>query len=131
MVASNLAIGFAQAGQRVLLIDADMRRPRVHDVFGHAAGAGAVEPAGRQRQGQRERCTRPPCPGLWVLAAGRIPPNPAELLGSQRFRDFLDVAQGALRLDHHRLAAGDGGDRRGDRGATPRQRRACSSSAPR
>ena len=31
---SNLAIGFAQAGQRVLLIDADMRRPRVHDVFG-------------------------------------------------------------------------------------------------
>ena len=34
MVASNLAIGFAQAGQRVLLIDADMRRPRVHEMFG-------------------------------------------------------------------------------------------------
>ena len=67
-VASNLAIGFAQAGQRVLLIDADMRRPRVHEVFGHAAGAGALEPAGGQRQGERERAQDR---GAGAVGAGR------------------------------------------------------------
>ena len=54
-VASNLAIGFAQAGQRVLLIDADMRRPRVHEVFGRRQEARTLERDGRQRQGQSER----------------------------------------------------------------------------
>ena len=53
MVASNLAISLAQAGQRVLLIDADMRKPKVHEIFEMAAGARAVEPAGRQREGER------------------------------------------------------------------------------
>jgi capsular exopolysaccharide synthesis family protein len=88
LVAANLAIGFAQAGQRVLLIDADMRRPRIHQLF-------------RQRQepglsnlmvghSVPSACIRKSSvPGLWLLTAGRIPPNPAELLGSQRFRDFV------------------------------------------
>ena len=69
-------------------------------------------------------------PGLWVLAAGRIPPNPAELLGSQRFRDFLTSLKEHFDLILDRLAAGDGGDRRGDRGATSRTAW-CSWSAPR
>ena len=38
------------------------------------------------------------CRGLWLLTAGRNPPNPAELLGSQRFKDFLASLEGALRL---------------------------------
>ena len=88
LVATNLAISFAQAGQRVLLIDADMRRPRVHDMFkqrqepglsnlmvGHASPSAAIRKSG--------------VAGLWVLTAGRLPPNPAELLGSKRFRDFM------------------------------------------
>ena len=88
LVATNLAISFAQAGQRVLLIDADMRRPRVHDMFkqrqepglsnlmvGHASPSAAIRKSGVS--------------GLWVLTAGRLPPNPAELLGSKRFRDFM------------------------------------------
>jgi capsular exopolysaccharide synthesis family protein len=90
VVAANLAIGFAQAGQRVILIDADMRRPRVHEIFGrkqepglsnflvgHAVASSAI------RKGA--------VPGLWLLTAGRIPPNPAELLGSQRFRKFIEL----------------------------------------
>ena len=87
-VASNLAIGFAQAGQRVLLIDADMRRPRVHEVFGRRQ-----EPrlsnvmVGNAKASQSVHKTG--VPGLWLLAAGHLPPNPAELLGSQRFRDFV------------------------------------------
>ena len=86
--AANLAIGFAQAGQRVLLIDADMRRPRVHDLFG-----------GRQEPGlsnllvgsakASECLVKSTVANLWTMSSGRIPPNPAELLGSARFREFL------------------------------------------
>ena len=87
-VASNLAIGFAQAGQRVLLIDADMRRPRVHDVFGRKQEPGLSNlMVGNAKASQSVHKTA--VPGLWVLAAGHNPPNPTELLGSQRFRDFL------------------------------------------
>ena len=87
-VASNLAIGFAQAGQRVLLIDADMRRPRVHDVFGQKQEPGLSNlMVGNAKASESVHKTA--VPGLWTLAAGHNPPNPAELLGSQRFRDFL------------------------------------------
>ena len=87
-VASNLAIGFAQAGQRVLLIDADMRRPRVHDVFAQKQEPGLSNlMVGNAKASESVHKTA--VPGLWVLAAGHNPPNPAELLGSQRFRDFL------------------------------------------
>jgi capsular exopolysaccharide synthesis family protein len=88
MIAANLAIGLAQAGQRVLLIDADMRRPRMHDMFhqkqepglsnlmvGHAAPSACIRKSG--------------VVGLWLLTSGRVPPNPAELLGSQRFKEFI------------------------------------------
>ena len=88
-VASNLAIGFAKAGQRVLLVDADMRRPRVHEVFGHKQEPGLSNlMVGNAKASQSVHKTA--VPGLWVLAAGHNPPNPAELLGSQRFRDFLN-----------------------------------------
>ena len=87
-VASNLAIGFAQAGQRVLLIDADMRRPRVHEVFGRRQEPGLSNVmVGNAKASQSVHKTG--VPGLWLLAAGHLPPNPAELLGSQRFRDFV------------------------------------------
>jgi capsular exopolysaccharide synthesis family protein len=87
-VACNLAIGFAQAGQRVLLIDADMRRPRVHDVFGRRQEPGLSNLMVGNAKAS-ESVHKSGVPGLWTLAAGHIPPNPAELLGSQRFRDFL------------------------------------------
>jgi polysaccharide biosynthesis transport protein len=88
LVASNLAIGFATAGQRVLLLDADMRRPRLHDVL-----TGPQEPGlsnvlvGDASAGDALRKTA--VPNLYLLTAGRIPPNPAELLGSGAFKDLL------------------------------------------
>ena len=51
-------------------------------------------------------------PGLSVLVAGRIPPNPTELLGAPRFRELMTTAQDAFRLDHRGHATGDGGGRR-------------------
>ena len=88
-VAANLAVGFAQAGQRVLIIDADMRRPRVHEVFGQNQEPGLSNlMVGNAKASETVR--KSGIPGLWILAAGRIPPNPAELLGSQRFKDFLN-----------------------------------------
>jgi capsular exopolysaccharide synthesis family protein len=85
---ANLAISLAQAGQRVLLIDADMRKPKLHQAFGVAQEPGLSNLlVGTAKSSQCVRRTR--SAGLWVLPAGKIPPNPAELLGSQRFRDFL------------------------------------------
>ena len=87
-VAANLAIGLAQADQRVLLIDADMRRPRVHELFGQKQEPGLSNViVGNAKASESVRKTT--VPGLWVLTAGHTPPNPAELLGSQRFREFL------------------------------------------
>lgn len=88
LVASNLALALAQAGQRVLLIDADMRRPRVHDIFGGSQEPGLSNVlAGNAKTSEAIRKSK--TSGLWLMPAGHIPPNPAELLGSRRYTDFM------------------------------------------
>ena len=89
IVSANLAVALAQAGQRVLLIDGDMRRPRVHEIFGADQEPGLSNVlTGVAKSGDAiRRC--PTIHGLWLLASGHIPPNPAELLGSHRFREFI------------------------------------------
>jgi len=88
LVASNLAVALAQATQRVLLIDADMRRPRVHSVFGHAQEPGLSNLlVGNAKASDAVRNTS--VPGLWAMPSGMIPPNPTELLGSKRFKEFI------------------------------------------
>jgi succinoglycan biosynthesis transport protein ExoP len=87
-VATNVAVALAQAGQRVLIMDADMRKPRVHDVFNRAQEPGLSNVlAGKATSTEAVHTTA--VPGLWVMPAGLLPPNPAELLGSNRFRDFM------------------------------------------
>lgn len=83
--AVNLAIAMAQAGQSVVLVDADLRRPRVHDYLGLERNAGLTTALiGRadihdllQPWGEHE---------LHVLTSGQIPPNPSELLGSSAMK---------------------------------------------
>ena len=88
MVASNLAISLAQAGQRTLLIDADMRKPKAHEIFELAQEPGLSNLlVGNAKASEAVR--KSGVAGLWVIPSGRMPPNPAELLGSPRFRDFL------------------------------------------
>ena len=88
VVATNLAVALAEAGQRVLLIDADMRKPRVHIVFGKPQEPGLSNVlVGNAKSSESVHQTT--VPGLWVMPAGLHPPNPAELLGSKRFKDFM------------------------------------------
>jgi capsular exopolysaccharide synthesis family protein len=87
LVAANLAIALAQSGQRVLLFDADLRKPRVHDVFDQRLEPGLSNLMVGQAKAS-EVMRKSAVSGLWLLPAGRIPPNPAELLGSKRFKDF-------------------------------------------
>jgi succinoglycan biosynthesis transport protein ExoP len=81
--ALNLAIVLAQLGRRVLLIDTDLRRPRLHRVFGVPAAPGLSS----YLSGMEELPTpvRTPVPGLDLLPSGPIPPNPSELLNAPFF----------------------------------------------
>ncbi len=88
LVASNLAVAIAQAGQRVLLVDADMRRPRMHDIFGIRVEPGLSNLlVGNAKSAEAIRVSS--VRNLWLLAAGKLPPNPAELLESKGFKLLL------------------------------------------
>lgn len=89
LVSTNLAIALSQAGQRVLLVDADMRRPKVHETFELPQEPGLSNVIVGDTNAS-DAVRRTSVDQLWVLAAGRIPPNPAELLGSRRFKRFLE-----------------------------------------
>ncbi len=89
--AVNLAIVLAQQGAKVLLVDADLRKPRVHKVFGIPSSPGLSEHLVGQEKSNRVFRTN--IHNLSVMAAGIPPPNPAELLNSSKMDAFLQVAQ--------------------------------------
>jgi len=89
---SNLAISFAQLEGKVLLIDADLRKPRLHKVFqirnmaglsGFLAGKTPFE----------EIIQRTTVENIWIIPSGPHPPNPAELLNSKRMHDLLSLVK--------------------------------------
>lgn len=88
VVSANIAMSLALAGQRVLLIDADMRRPKTHELFGVSLEPGLSNMMVGDAKAS-EAVKRTLTPNLWLMAAGKHPPNPAELLGSRRFKDFM------------------------------------------
>lgn len=93
LVSANLATALALAGSRVVVIDADMRRPKLHETFGVAQEPGLSNVlVGEAKASDSIRQTS--LASLWVLPAGKNPPNPAELLGSRRFKSFLDLLGG-------------------------------------
>ena len=88
----NLAIALADAGKKVALLDCDLRKPKVAEYLGIEGGAGLTDVLiGRVRVGD----VMLPWGGrsLFVLPAGKIPPNPSELLGSQQMKTLLDVLE--------------------------------------
>ncbi|MBK6506685.1 MAG: polysaccharide biosynthesis tyrosine autokinase [Ignavibacteria bacterium] len=89
IVACNLAGSFAQAGKKVLILDCDLRKPRVHNVFETDKFPGlsdflftnvTIEDITR----------RTPMDNLYFITSGTIPPNPSELLGSVQMKQFMN-----------------------------------------
>jgi capsular exopolysaccharide synthesis family protein len=81
-VAANLAVSLAQLGEKVLLIDADLRRPSLHNFFGVSNTSGLVNFL-TGNPDWRSLLSHPAPIGLSVLPSGPIPPNPADLLSSE------------------------------------------------
>jgi capsular exopolysaccharide synthesis family protein len=86
--ACNLATALALGGSRVLLVDADMRRPGLHRVMGLHNNVGLSHLLIGQAR-VRDAVQRTTEPNLFVIAAGRTPPNPSELLASDRMKAFI------------------------------------------
>jgi len=96
VTAANLAIAFAQAGRLVILVDADLRRPSVHRAFGLTNTWGLTTLLRGEAHGADSVAQRTEQGNLRVITTGPLPPNPAELLGSQRMRAAVDeIAAGA------------------------------------
>lgn len=89
--ATNLAVVLAQAGDRVLLVDADLRKPRVHDVFGVDGSRGLTNVLMGERT---DTLIHAIDENLSLLAAGEVPPNPSEMLSSRRLADVLQELAG-------------------------------------
>ena len=81
-VLANLAITLAQTGRRVVVVDCDLRRPRLHAVFGAAEAPGLTSMILDETLGPPLQPTS--FPNVRVVTSGPLPPNPAELLGSER-----------------------------------------------
>ncbi|HSP62415.1 MAG TPA: polysaccharide biosynthesis tyrosine autokinase, partial [Pyrinomonadaceae bacterium] len=91
--AVNTAVSLAQTGSSVVIIDADMRRPRLRSIFDLAEreGLSSILSSEMTEEKMLETIKRDEASGLHVLTAGPIPPNPAELLGSDQMRKLIAV----------------------------------------
>jgi capsular exopolysaccharide synthesis family protein len=87
--ASNLAVILAQRGTRVLLIDADLRRPNIHHRFGLNGKVGLSTVLSGQTELERSVQSIAEVPGLDILASGPVPPFPTEMLGSPAMTELL------------------------------------------
>lgn len=98
-VASNLAVTFAQAGKKVVLIDADMRKGRQYAIFGLSPKPGLsnflsqveIDNKGRLSEDVRNYIQATEVENLYVITAGNVPPNPSELLVSPQMIGLLDA----------------------------------------
>ena len=87
---ANLAIAFAQLRKKTLLIDADLRKPVQHNVFDHPRGPGLSEYLIGEVKEIESVIHETKVKGLFILTAGGLPPNPSELLGSDRMSQLIN-----------------------------------------
>jgi capsular exopolysaccharide synthesis family protein len=91
LTVANLGVVMAQAGQRVILVDSDLRRPTLHSIFGLSNDIGLT--TALFHEGPDVDCYLRPTRdvrNLRVLTSGPLPPNPSELLGSQRMKELVE-----------------------------------------
>src|SRR5689334_1714017 len=91
----NTAMILAQTGAKVVMVDGDMRRPRLHSIFDldNTHGLSGILASKLDEKEMLEFVQHHPDSGLHILPSGRIPPNPAELLGSTQIRSLMAVLQ--------------------------------------
>lgn len=87
---ANLAVTTAQTGRRVIVVDCDLRRPRQHEIFGISNGVGLTTMMRDEGALAHPPLQETEVAGLWVLPSGPLPPNPAELLASQRMGQVIE-----------------------------------------
>ncbi len=94
----NTAMILAQTGAKVVIIDADMRRPRLHSIFSleNNTGLSGLLASKMSEEDMLGLVRHHEPSGLYVLTAGRIPPNPAELLGSDQIRSLMAVLENSF-----------------------------------
>ena len=98
-VTANLAVTMAAAGENVVVVDGDLRRPTLVDVFNLIPGVGVTDVLSGHAELEDVLQEWSAMPNLRVLGSGRIPPNPSELLGSQAMKTLLrTLAQDAIVL---------------------------------
>lgn len=90
---ANLAVTLAQGGQRIVLADCDLRRPRQHELFGASNARGLTTMLLEDAALQAPPLLDTGVEGLWLLPSGPLPPNPTELMGSKK----MDAVIAALR----------------------------------
>ena len=107
-VAANVAVTYAQAGRKILLVDADLRRPTVHSTFNlsNHVGLSTVISSTAKEVDLDSVVQESGVDNLYVLTAGPMPPNPAELIGSKRMRDFVKLTEERYDLVIRREDAG-------------------------
>jgi len=88
---ANLAVTIAQGGKKVILADCDLRRPRLHEIFGLDNDAGLTTMVVDDEALENPPLRETGVPNLWLLPSGPLPPNPSELLGSRRMEEIIAV----------------------------------------
>jgi len=98
--AVNIATSLGQTGANVLIIDCDMRRPRMHSIFkmNNHEGLSSILSGNMTAEKILAMIKRDEKSGLSLLTSGTIPPNPAELIGSEQMKDLLTLLRSSY--DH-------------------------------
>lgn len=89
-VTSNLGIAFAQSDKRVVIIDSDMRKGRLHNVFETKIFPGLSNYLAEDKKSIKDYLIKTEMENLWIIPAGNVPPNPSELLSTERMLQGLE-----------------------------------------
>ena len=89
VVLANLAVAMAQGERRTILVDADLRRPSLHEIFGVANDRGLTTMIVEETALDDPPLIDVGADNLWLLPSGPLPPNPADLLGSRRMEQTI------------------------------------------
>jgi capsular exopolysaccharide synthesis family protein len=88
---ANLAVTFAQVGYKTILVDADLRRPVQHSIWNVKCDNGLTMMVLEVTALANPPLVQTSVNNLWLLPAGQLPPNPADILGSQRMSDIIGL----------------------------------------